>query len=298
MGAARSARRSGRLPPAIDPAHRLPHSGSWLGWVFPRRKFHRWRGRYGKANEHNAPVPRDHWPEPWERAAIVAFAQQYPLEGHRRLTFMMLDRDIVAVSPATTYRVLKEARAHRRPLAASLPQGPGFRPAAPTSRSLARRLHLCEDRQHLLLPLRGPRWRSRSSWPGTADRDERSRRRDRHPAGAGAHPCARPRVITDNGPQFVAKDFKDFIRLWQTTHVFTSPHYPQSNGKLERYHRTLKEQAIRPKTPLTLRMPSGSWATSSTITTPSGSTPRWAISPQSTASPAVKPPSSPRETKN
>jgi len=34
--------------------------------------------------------------------------------------------------------------------------------------------------------------------------------------------------------------------------VLTSPHYPQSNGKLERYHRTLKEQAIRPKTPLTL----------------------------------------------
>jgi hypothetical protein len=35
-----------------------------------------------------------------------------------------------------------------------------------------------------------------------------------------AHPQARPRIITDNGPQFVARDFKDFIRLWQTTHVF------------------------------------------------------------------------------
>ena len=66
------------------------------------------------------------------------------------------------------------------------------------------------------------------------------------------HPEARPRIISDNGPQFVAKEFKQFIRLWQTSHVFTSPHYPQSNGKLERWHRTLKEQAIRPKTPLTL----------------------------------------------
>jgi transposase InsO family protein len=65
-------------------------------------------------------------------------------------------------------------------------------------------------------------------------------------------PQARPQIISDNGPQFVAKDFKEFLRLWQTTHVLTSPHYPQSNGKLERYHRTLKEQAIRPKTPLTL----------------------------------------------
>jgi transposase InsO family protein len=66
------------------------------------------------------------------------------------------------------------------------------------------------------------------------------------------HPGARPRTISDNCPQFVAKDFKEYIRLWQTTHVLTSPHYAQSNGKLERYHRTLKEQAIRPKTLLSL----------------------------------------------
>jgi len=68
-----------------------------------------------------------------------------------------------------------------------------------------------------------------------------------------AYPQARPRIISDNGPQFVAKDFKEFIRLWQSSHVLCSPYYPQSNGKLERYHRTLKEQAIRPKTPLTLQ---------------------------------------------
>jgi transposase InsO family protein len=67
-----------------------------------------------------------------------------------------------------------------------------------------------------------------------------------------AYPHARPRIITDNGPQFVARDFREFIRLWQRSHVFCSPYYPQSNGKLERYHRTLKEQAIRPKTPLCL----------------------------------------------
>jgi putative transposase len=70
--------------------------------------------------------------------------------------------------------------------------------------------------------------------------------------GREAHPQARPGIISDRGSQFVARDFKEFIRLWQTSHVLTSPHYPQSNGKLERFHRTLKEQAIRPKTPLCL----------------------------------------------
>ena len=33
-------------------------------------------------------------------------------------------------------------------------------------------------------------------------------------------------------------------------HVRTSPYYPQSNGKLERWHKSLKSECIRPKTPL------------------------------------------------
>lgn len=65
-------------------------------------------------------------------------------------------------------------------------------------------------------------------------------------------PAARPRIISDNGPQFIAKDFKEFIRLAQLTHVRTSPHYPESNGKVERWHGTLKRDCLRPKTPLSL----------------------------------------------
>ena len=65
-------------------------------------------------------------------------------------------------------------------------------------------------------------------------------------------PGARPRIISDNGPQFIARDFKDYIRLCGMTHVRTSPYYPQSNGKIERWHKTLKQTAIRPQTPLSL----------------------------------------------
>ena len=36
------------------------------------------------------------------------------------------------------------------------------------------------------------------------------------------------------------------------THVMTSPFYPQSNGKIERWHRTIKETFIRPKCPATV----------------------------------------------
>jgi len=52
-------------------------------------------------NEHNALVPRDHWITADERQKIIDFHDQFPFEGYRRLTFMMLDRDVVAVSPVT-----------------------------------------------------------------------------------------------------------------------------------------------------------------------------------------------------
>jgi hypothetical protein len=66
------------------------------------------------------------------------------------------------------------------------------------------------------------------------------------------YPHERPRIITDNGPQFIAKDFKEFIRIAGMTHVRTSPYYPQSNGKLERFHKTIKGECIRVKVPLSL----------------------------------------------
>ena len=39
---------------------------------------------------------------------------------------------------------------------------------------------------------------------------------------------AKPRIISDNGPQFIARDFKEFIRISGMTHVRTSPYYPQA----------------------------------------------------------------------
>jgi len=67
-----------------------------------------------------------------------------------------------------------------------------------------------------------------------------------------AFPGVKPRIISDNGPRFIARDFKAFIRIKGMDHVRTSPYYPQSNGKLERWHKSLKSECIRPKAPLNI----------------------------------------------
>ncbi|MGB2609556.1 MAG: hypothetical protein WBC80_11315 [Isosphaeraceae bacterium] len=52
-------------------------------------------------------VTGDWWLEDGEKA-ILGFHAEHPLEDHRRLAFMMLDADIVAVSPSNAYRVLRD----------------------------------------------------------------------------------------------------------------------------------------------------------------------------------------------
>jgi len=106
-----------------------------VGWIgIARSKFYDWQTRYGNANEHNSWIPRDHWIDGWERDAIVKFAREFSLESYRRLTFMMLDRDIVAGSPSTAYRVLKAAGLIQRWNGKPSKKGTGFvQPLAPTS---------------------------------------------------------------------------------------------------------------------------------------------------------------------
>jgi transposase InsO family protein len=223
----------------------------WIG--LSSRKFRDWRSRYGLANEHNRLVPRDHWIEDWERQAIIDFFHRHPLEGYRRLCFMMLDQDVVAVSPATVYRVLKGANLLADRWQKPSRKGTGFvQPLRPHQHWHVdfSYVNVGGTFYYLCSVLDGcsryiVHWEIREAMKEDDVQIVLQRAREKHPG-------ARPRIISDNGPQFVAKDFKEFVRQWQTTHVLTSPNYPQSNGKLERFHRTLKEQAIRPKTPLTI----------------------------------------------
>lgn len=226
----------------------------FVGWLNIRRsKFYKWIERYGKVNEHNASIPRDFWLEEWERDAIIRFCIENPLEGYRRLTFMMLDRDIVAVSPTSTWRVLSKAGLLDRWNRKSSKKGTGFiQPILPHEHWHVdiSYLNICGTFYYLCSLLDGcsrfiVHWEIREQMKETDIEIIIQRAKEKFPD-------ARPRIISDNGPQFIARDFKDFIRLSGMTHVKTSPFYPQSNGKLERFHKTIKRECIRPMTPLSL----------------------------------------------
>lgn len=227
-------------------------AGRFIEWLGVRAsKFYDWRERYGKANEHNAWVPRDFWLEDWEKKAIIGFHLKNPLEGYRRLTFMMLDQDVVAVSPSSVWRVLGQAGLLAKWNGTASKKGTGFAqpPAAHEHWHIdVSYINISGTFYYLCSVLDGfsrflVHWELRTSMTEAEIEIVLQRAREKHPE-------AKPRIISDNGPQFLARDFKEFIRIAGMTHVRTSPYYPQSNGKLERWHKSLKSECIRPGTPL------------------------------------------------
>ena len=51
----------------------------------------------------------------------------------------------------------------------------------------------------------------------------------------------RTKLLSDNGSGYVSRAFRDYLHLVDIRHILASPFHPQTNGKLERYHRTLKD---------------------------------------------------------
>ena len=216
-------------------------------------KYYDWRRRYGQANEHNGRVPRTFWLQEWEREAIIDFYREHPDEGYRRLTYMMIDADVVAASPSSVYRVLKQAKLLNRWNQKPSKKGQGFQqPEKPHEHwhiDVAY-INICGTFYYLCSILDGysrylVHWEIRETMTEADVEIILQRARERFPQ-------VKPRIISDNGPQFVARDFKTFIRQCGMTHVRTSPYYPQSNGKIERWHKSLKGECIRPGTPLSL----------------------------------------------
>ncbi len=166
---------------------------------------------------------------------------------------MILDADVVAVSPSSVYRVLKAAGRLAPRTGRPSKKGQGFeQPLRPHEHWHAdisyinvagTFFYLCgllDGRSRFIV-----HWEIREAMTEADVETIIQRAREQFPD-------ARPRIISDNGPQFIAKDFKEFIRICGMTHVRTSPYYPQSNGKIESWHKSLKGECIGVKTPLSL----------------------------------------------
>jgi transposase-like protein len=212
----------------------------------PRRTWEEWQERAGQETRHNGQVPREHWLTPAEEAAIVGYCRERMEFGYRVLCWQMVDADIVAVSPATVYNVLKRNGLTKKWAEMQEEHKKGF----DQPQQVHEQWHI--DFSYIRIGgmfyyfvsiLDGYSrkilvWDLCESMEGIQAEHLLMRAKERYPD-------AHPRIISDNGSQFISKDFRELVVLLEAEQTFTSAGHPQSNGKLERFHRTFKDEHVR-----------------------------------------------------
>jgi putative transposase len=217
----------------------------WLG--ISSSKYYQWQNRLGAPNRHNGHCIREHWILPQERQAITKYCRHRTDEGYRRLTWMMIDEDIVYVSPSTTYRVLKQAGLLSRwnTEDQKITKRPFVQPTAPHEQwhidikyvnvmgTFLFFIGIIDGYSRYIV---NHELRSNMTEYDVELTLQRAKEK---------YPGVNPRVITDNGPQFISKDFSDFIRASGLKQIRTSIANPQANGKIEAYFKTLSRECLR-----------------------------------------------------
>jgi len=211
-----------------------------------RRTFREWQNRKEEENRHNGHIPREHWVTPTEQEAIIRYCEERMENGYRTLCWLMVDADIAAVSPATVYNVLKKSGLTKKWAETAEEAKQGFE----QPKAVHEQWHIdfsyirvCGVYYYFISVMDGfsrkiLSWDLCQSMEGLWAEIAVTKAKEKYP-------FAKPRIITDNGSQFISKDFWELTRLLEIEHTFTSPGHPQSNGKLERFHRTLKSEHVR-----------------------------------------------------
>lgn len=211
-------------------------------------KYYSWKGKENLENSHNKLLPKGNWALPEERDAVISYAKKHPGNGYRRLTYMMIDEDIAALSPSTVYRILKKEGLLNKwnNTKATSSKGHGFtQPTVP--------------HQHWHIDIKYVNFKGSflflisiiDGYSRYIVHHELRKNMEEYDVeltlqkALELFPGYKPRVISDNGSQFISKDFAQFIKATGLAHIRTSVAYPQSNGKLERFNRTVSEELIK-----------------------------------------------------
>jgi transposase-like protein len=211
-----------------------------------RRTFREWLLRKGEETKHNGHIPRDHWLTPFEQEAIIRYCEDQMELGYRTLCWQMVDANIAFVSPGTVYNTLKKSGLTKKWAEIAEASKKGFE----QPKAVHEHWHIdfsyirvCGVFYYFISVMDGYSrkilsWDLCQSMEGLWAEIAVAKAMEKYP-------YAKPRIISDNGSQFISKDFRELTRLLEIEHTFTSPAHPQSNGKLERFHRTLKSEHVR-----------------------------------------------------
>ena len=221
----------------------------------PQSTFYRWYRRYQEAGYEGLadrrPGPRQFWNRiPDEvREHVVEVALEHPEQSSREVAWSITDHEGYFISESSVYRILK---------ANDLVTSPTFRLVSASDRfeNPTKRVnemwqtdftqfkvigwgwyYLCtvlDDFSRYILA-----WRLASTM-GTVDVKTTLDQALERTGVTQVKVQHRPRLLSDNGPSFVSKALHDYLQEHKIKHIRSTPYHPQTQGKIERYHRSMK----------------------------------------------------------
>jgi len=213
----------------------------------PQRTWREWQRRRGIKTKHNNNVPKTYHLTPEEVMAIVGYCTENALKGYRVQCWEMVDKNVAFVSCSSVYNVIKRHDLGKKWAEAVEMKKVGF----DQPKAVHEQWHIdfsyikvAGEFYYFLGILDGYSrrmlaFRLCQSMEGINAEILVAQTKELYPA------AVKPRIISDNGRQFISKDFQELLSLLEYEHTFTSANHPQSNGKLERFNRTLKSEHVR-----------------------------------------------------
>lgn len=225
-----------------------------LKWILKkigltRALYYRWRERRakGELEDRKPEAPDLYQALPEEEDAVKTYALEHPRDGYRRLSWMMVDEDVAYLSPSSVYRILdnNDLLCRWKPSVSV-----GRKPEPPSHP------HQQWHTDLMYLWIRG-RW---YFFIGILDSFSRyilywdllsrmtgSDVTDVVHAALEKYPGLKPRIVHDNGTQFTSKDFRKLVKQFSLKQIRIRVHHPESNGRMERFHRSLREEGLSDK---------------------------------------------------
>ena len=220
-----------------------------------RSTFYRWYSRYVEDGYDGLANRSGHDRRFWnripdeERRRVVEIALASPELSPREVAFKVTDTEGWFISESSVYRILKSY---------DLITSPAYRvlSAADEFRHKTQRVHELWQTDFTYFKILGWGWYYLSTvlddysryiiaWRLTTAKgsDDVTETLDDALARAGLEQATvrhRPRLLSDNGPCYVSRSLGEYLADKDMIHTRGAPYHPQTQGKIERYHRTLK----------------------------------------------------------
>jgi transposase InsO family protein len=230
-------------------------SGQKINWILSHlglstNTYYRWRNMEAAGNleDQYRPVPNLDAILAREIEATIKFALENPKEGYRRLSYMMIDEDIACLTPSSVYRILSDRDLLCRYKKYEKSTGRyDFKPTRPHQQWHIDIMYLwVSHRWYFFVGVLDAYSRYIVHWD-LLETASSSEIRAVTESALKKYPGEKPRIVTDNGIQFKSKDFRQLIKDFSLIDIKIRIRHPESNGKIERFHRSLREEGLTEK---------------------------------------------------